>query len=58
MSGKGKLSYKFMKNDDWIMIVCSKNNQLCSNIADVYLLISYTENNFSATLELSKQDVY
>ena len=36
MSIKGKLSYKFIKNKDQIMIVCSKKNQFCSNIASVY----------------------
>jgi len=58
LSVKGKLSYKFIKNQDQIMIVCSKKNQFCSNIASVYLLIRYRENNFSKTMELSKQEVY
>jgi len=56
LSRKGELSYKFIKNQDLIMIVFSKNTQLCANISIVYLLISYLWDNLDKIPELSGKD--
>jgi len=55
LSRKGKLSYKFIKNSDLIMIVSSKKTHLCSKVYYVYLLISYLWDNSLKILELSRK---